>query len=293
MGRARAPGRASGGAPPRRHRRRAARLSVKVRWRVAGGAGGAPRTLRTPCRGACRWLAWGGWTRISRRRGVAPPGSAEPRTPSRHGHPAGAGVPRREGAWRPPPWPFAPAGGSKRADLPVVGVGAAAAASVATATAAAAAAKGQRTPLPPREWPCPIPSRGIPTEPTDAGQQPRRPPLAAFPASLLSPTAQGAFFPMAAAFVGAAAVGAAAVAAPPQSAAAVSAPAARRAVAAARTRRVAGAAAGGGGRRGGVTMETLVWAPVGPASAVSVGATPFEAVGLALTLVATVRLGGG
>lgn len=98
---------------------------------------------------------------------------------------------------------------------------------------------------------------------------------------------------MAAAFVGAAAFGAAAVAPPHRGAAAVGVPAARRAVAAARTRRVAGAAAGGVGRRGGVTMETLVWAPVGPASAVSVGATPFEAVGLALTLIATVRLGGG
>lgn len=98
---------------------------------------------------------------------------------------------------------------------------------------------------------------------------------------------------MAAAFVGAAAVGAAAVAPPHRGAAAVGAPAARRAVAAARTRRVAGGAASGGGRRGGVTMETLVWAPVGPASAVSAGATPFEAVGLALTLVATVRGGGG
>lgn len=101
---------------------------------------------------------------------------------------------------------------------------------------------------------------------------------------------------MAAAFVGAAALGTAAVGAPHQGVAVVGAPAARRAFATARTRRVAGAAAGDGRRRGQVTMETLVWAPVGPASAVSVGATPFEAVGLALTLIATVRMeevGGG
>lgn len=78
------------------------------------------------------------------------------------------------------------------------------------------------------------------------------------------------------------------------------APACRRAIAAAGARRVPGAAASGGGGGGGVrggraggrlTMETLVWAPVGPVSAVSPGATPFEAVGLSLTLVYTVRFG--
>lgn len=75
----------------------------------------------------------------------------------------------------------------------------------------------------------------------------------------------------------------------------VHSPVGRRAVAAAGARRLPGTLANGGiggCRRSPMTMETLVWAPVGPASAVSPGATPFEVVGLALTLIATVRLGG-